>query len=135
MEFAGLSRDAMVARLCDEVEQDNVDQYYAILFPDGTHGDASEPDAEDQGEAPDRARVERIVAKLDSDTDGNISAVEAKVLLSQLLGIPEDEIPDDHEDVVEFAGLAVEAMVDRLCQEVSKDKVDLSRARLVSPES
>ena len=47
---------------------------------------------------PDPARVEKIVAALDKDDDGTITAAEVKVLFSRILKIPEEDIPDDHED-------------------------------------
>ena len=71
-----------------------------------------------------RERVERIVRKLDDDGNGEISVAEAKKLLCTVLQIPEEEVPDDHEDVVEFAGLTVEQMIDRLCEETEKVHVD-----------
>lgn len=47
---------------------------------------------------PDPARVGKIVAALDKDDDGTITAAEVKGLFSRILKIPEEDIPDDHED-------------------------------------
>jgi len=73
---------------------------------------------------PDRDKVERIVKALDSSADGEMSASEIKVLFSKLLGIPEVEIPDDHSEVVLFAGLSLEGMVENLCRDVSRGMVE-----------
>jgi len=73
---------------------------------------------------PDRARVQRIVEKVDSNANGKIDVSEAKELLCMVLGIPENDVPDDHEDVIEFSGLSTAAMVDRLCEEAERGHVN-----------
>ena len=73
---------------------------------------------------PDRARIQRIVEKVDSNANGKIDVSEAKELLCMVLGIPENDVPDDHEDVIEFSGLSTAAMVDRLCEEAERGHVN-----------
>jgi len=47
---------------------------------------------------PDPVKVGKIVAALDKDDDGTITAAEVKVLFSKILKLREEDIPDDHED-------------------------------------
>ena len=95
----------------------------------------------------DLERTKAIVAKLDEDSNGEISLVEVKVLFSKLLDIPAEDIPDDHEEVrsilvglsacvaftlfnpfqpkvIEFAGMSAEDMVQKLQSEIPKVKID-----------
>jgi len=73
---------------------------------------------------PDRAKVEKLVTALDTDADGVVSAAEVKVLFSRLLGVPEDAIPDDNEEVAHFATLTTVAMVDKLVSMADKKLCD-----------
>ena len=63
---------------------------------------------------PDRAKAEKIVLSLDRDGDGQVTIVEVKTLFSKLLDIPVTEIPDDNDEVQQFAGLSMEEMIDML---------------------
>jgi hypothetical protein len=65
-----------------------------------------------------------IVDALDTNADGDLAASEVKVLFSKLLGIPEADIPDDHEEIVGFVGLSTGGMVEKLSTTVPKEKVD-----------
>jgi hypothetical protein len=42
--------------------------------------------------APDRDRVEKIVDALDTDSDGEITIAEVKILFSKLLKVPEEAL-------------------------------------------
>ena len=57
---------------------------------------------------PDKEKIWAIVKALDVSHDGAVSLEEVKVLFSKLLGVTVDDIPDDHEEVVAFAGLEVD---------------------------
>jgi len=76
-------------------------------------------------QAPDKAKVRDIVLAADLNEDGNVSPEEVKILFSRLLGIPEETIPVDHEEVVSFSKLNSDEMVDKLFAGSSKDQVDL----------
>jgi hypothetical protein len=54
---------------------------------------------------PAKYKIGCIVQSLDTDGDGKISFCEVKVLISKLLDIPVEEIPDSHPEVMQFAGL------------------------------
>jgi len=73
---------------------------------------------------PDKEKVKQIIQSLDVDNDDEFSIQEVKVILSNLLQVPVDEIPDDHEEVVSFAGLSCDEMVERLCDSISKEEAD-----------
>jgi len=73
---------------------------------------------------PDQKMVEKIVQALNTADDGVLSVYEIKVLFSKLGDIPMEQIPDDHAEVVAFAGLAPDALVSKLCTNVSKVQVE-----------
>ena len=75
--------------------------------------------------APDKDKVRDIVLAADLNEDGDVSPTEVKILFSRLLGIPEETIPVDHEEVVSFSKLTTEEMVDKLYAGSSKEQVDL----------
>lgn len=79
---------------------------------------------------PDIEKLEAIVAKLDTSQDGTIEAAEVKVLFAKLAGLPVEQIPDDHEEVVAFAGLSNEELAAKLFETVAKEKVDQFYAAL-----
>lgn len=76
-------------------------------------------------QAPDKGKVRDIVLAADLNEDGDVSPQEVTILFSRLLGIPEDTIPIDHEEVVSFSKLATEDMVDKLFAGSSREQVDL----------
>ena len=61
---------------------------------------------------------------LDVSGDGTLQVEEIKELFSKLLDIPADEIPDDHDEVLEFAGMTTDEMVENLSTKCTKDQVD-----------
>lgn len=73
---------------------------------------------------PDRSKVAHLVKKLDVDGNGEIDVGEVKILLSKLLGIPPSVIPDDHEEVLAFAGMDTEGMITKLQSMIPKEKVE-----------
>ena len=79
---------------------------------------------------PERSKVERIVNALDTDRDGTVSAAEIVKLLSRMLGIPEAQIPADHEDVAQLIGLENDALTDKLVESVNRIVVDKYHATL-----
>ena len=72
---------------------------------------------------PYRSKVEEIVHFLDTSGDGELSTAEVKSLFSKLQKVPLEDITDDHPQVVAFAGLSTEAMIDQLCVGVSEEKI------------
>ena len=73
---------------------------------------------------PDREKVEKIVDALDIDGDGNLSVAEVKVLFGKMLQVNPVEIPDDHSEVLAFAGLSREELIEKLVTTTSKDQLD-----------
>jgi hypothetical protein len=73
---------------------------------------------------PDRRKLKRIVAALDADQSGVVSAAEVKILFSGLLEVPVEDIDSEDEEVLEFAGLTQSAMVEALMQDLSREQVD-----------
>jgi hypothetical protein len=73
---------------------------------------------------PDAKRVERIIDALDIDGNGVIAPYEVKILLSRLMKVAVQEIPDDHKEVLAFAGLEKWAMVAKICGMVRKSQID-----------
>ena len=80
--------------------------------------------------ASSKSKVGDIVRALDKDDSGDISAAEVKVLFSRLLEIPVEEIPDDHEGVLAFAGLSVDDMIEKLSLTVGDEDVERYYASL-----
>ena len=125
IEFAGMGIEAMVEKLCLEIPKDKINEFHQALV---------KPAMILLPAPPDRDKVVSIVGRLDQDSDGDISASEAKVLLSKLLGIPEEEIPDNHQDLLEFAGLSTDEMVEKLMRECTVESVDQYWTALGLPE-
>ena len=69
-------------------------------------------------------KLEDIVQKLDTSGDGTIEPSEVKVLIAKLMDIPEQQIPDDHEDILAFAGLSNDELAMKLFETVPKERVD-----------
>jgi len=80
----------------------------------------------------DRIKVHAIVKALDADANGDVSAAEVKVLFAQLTGLHVEDIPDDHEDVVKFAGMELNEMENALSVGVSAEKVPFTYDKLAS---
>ena len=52
-----------------------------------------------------------------------------------ILEIPEEEIPDDHQEILLFVGLKHQELVDKLCENMSKIQIDQCHAILFPPEN
>merc|ERR1712096_387905 len=61
---------------------------------------------------PDRMKMEKIIKTLLGDVKGVLSVKQVQLLFSKLLGIPQEDIGEDHEAVVAFAGLEAEVAVE-----------------------
>ena len=72
---------------------------------------------------PDERKIKRIVKSLDTDGNGSLSAEELKVLFGRLFALDPTDIPDDHEAVVQFVGLSIDAMVTELSKNLSSIEV------------
>jgi len=70
-----------------------------------------------------REIVNRFIDSSDPGIQGSINE-EVKVLFSRLLKIPEQDIPDDHEEVVIFSGMSSAEMCDKLMSSLSHEQVD-----------
>jgi len=81
-----------------------------------------DPEVEMEGFHAPKGLVRDIVEKIDRDGNGNIDTSEIKQFFSLLLEIPEEEIPDDDEEVVAFAGLSVDEMIDELHSSISEEQ-------------
>ena len=64
----------------------------------------------------------QIIKTLLGDVKGVLSVKQVQLLFSKLLGVPQEDIGEDHEAVVAFAGLDAEVAVETLF-----------RPRLISP--
>ena len=73
--------------------------------------------------ARDRERLRKVVGALDVDRDGTMSVEEVKALFSRLFEIPAGDIPDDHPEIEEFAGLTQEQMVEKLHNNLTKEEL------------
>jgi len=73
---------------------------------------------------PDKTKVRKLVDALDTSGDGFLSRDEVKLLFSKLLGVDPTAIPDDHPEVAAYSGLATNAVVQRVVEVASKEKVD-----------
>ena len=62
--------------------------------------------------------------KLDTDNNGTLSADEIKQLFSKLSGRPASLIPDDHPEVLAFAGLPNEAIIERLWKSARPEVIE-----------
>ena len=69
-------------------------------------------------------RMTKIVYALDTSGDGTLQVSEIKELFSKLLGVPADQIADDQAEVMEFAGMKTDEMIETLMTKVDKDRVD-----------
>ena len=72
-------------------------------------------------------KVGAIVDALDVNGDGELSAEEVKVLFAQILGLPPEDIPDEHEDLATFvnlSGLPREEKVVALVEKMSPETID-----------
>lgn len=85
---------------------------------------------------PDRKKVQAIVSALNVDGDDTLSLPEVKSLFGKILQRPSEEIPSDHPEVLELAGLSLKAVEDKLCH-VSKAQIDQYYAALfpATPQS
>ena len=83
---------------------------------------------------PDRQKVEAIVHAIDKDHNGVVAVQEVKLLFSKLFDIPLHSIPDDHEEVLAFAGLSTKEMIEQLCMNIGKDEVDEYYDHLFGPQ-
>jgi len=79
---------------------------------------------------PDELKVRAIIRSVDRDGNGFVSKPEVKSLFSQLFDIPIDSIPDDHEEVVAFAGLNFAEAVELLMESTGKAEVNRYYQRL-----
>ena len=104
-----------------------MDKYYELI----TRACFAEPSPSLLYPMPNKGKVEMIVQALEMDNPGGMLPVkEVKRLFSKLLGVPEDEIPNDHEEVLAFADLAADEKVDKLFAGTSKERVDAYHAEL-----
>lgn len=76
------------------------------------------------GPKPEREKVAKLVALMDADGSGELSPEEVKVMLSKFLDMDEEDIPDDHEEVLALAGLKTDELIDQLLNNVPPDKVN-----------
>jgi len=83
---------------------------------------------------PDRKKVEAIVTSIDRDHNGTMAIEEIKLLFHKLFDIPFHSIPDDHDEVLSFAGLSTTEMVEQLCMSLGKEEVDMHYDHLFGPE-
>jgi hypothetical protein len=139
--FAGLSSQEMVTRLCETVPKAKVEEYYAAMFPAGyeppcttdTTAEPVEPLLGEWSEAPDKEKISRIVQALDTSGDGILAVSEVKALFSNLLEIPVADIPDDHKEVIAFAGLSTQEMIEVLMTTVTRETVERYHAAMFPP--
>lgn len=73
---------------------------------------------------PDRYKVEMIVRSLTVDGEGEVQIDQIRRLFSKLLGVPEQLIPETHEELVAFRRLDKGAMVRKLCYATSVGQVE-----------
>lgn len=69
-------------------------------------------------------KMEKIIKTLLGDVKGVLSVKQVQLLFSKLLGIPQEDIGEDHEAVVAFAGLEAEVAVETLFSGTTKAQVD-----------
>ena len=133
VSFGILSKEEMIERLSVGMPRDGVEAYYVanicskyadIPLPDTKSDNVNTTADSLLNPRPDRAKVERIVAALDVDSDGHLEASEMKVLFSRLTRVPVEEIPDDHPDVLAFSGLKSWAIVAKLCRIARRADID-----------
>lgn len=105
-EFEAMHMEQRVDKLLESTTALQVDQVYLDLDAHKHSGQqmaqraATDSEEEEEGGSlldpkPSRKKVEKIVAILDKDEDGQMSVAEIKVLFSKLLQIPEQDIADD----------------------------------------
>jgi len=133
---------SIVDRMVESFSQPVIDQYYEILYPESMRAENSAAASIQAGIrgwatrqevgtlcapgslfAPNKSRIRRIVDSLDTDGDGTITLNEIKFLFSRLLDVPEEEIGDDHREVVAFVSLPKKAMVEKLANGSTKSQV------------
>jgi len=73
---------------------------------------------------PNPQRVKRIVAGLPRRPDGRAKASGVRSMLSTLLEVSEEAIPESHPEVTSFSILSSEAMATKLCMTVEKERID-----------
>jgi len=126
MRFTGVSADELSSRLESSVSDEEVDQYYATLFPELVTGQKTSftPPETNKNQEVVRDQIKSIVIAIDQDGDGMLDIGEVKILFSKLLELPIEEIADDHEDVVKFSGLTTDMMTEKLLSSVTKKEVE-----------
>ena len=117
LAFAGLSIEAVIEKLWKSAKPAVIEKYYRVMFnlaPEDELPKRVAPIVSNNPNQADLYLIEQIVMKLDSDCNGTLSADEVKELFSKLSGRPVSVIPDDHPEVLAFAGLPIEAVIDKL---------------------
>jgi len=149
--FSDLSTEDLAEKLWKTAPKVTVELYYGALFgnealteafgppsrPRSTVGGSSfarsprspqrlsiEIQASSSVEHKYLSRVGKLLHALDTNADGTMDKEELKVLFSRLHGIPSAMIDDDHDEVVQFAGMEISAMVKRLVETVPSNKID-----------
>ena len=54
----------------------------------------------EEAQMPVTEKIEAIIQALDVNGDGELSPDEVKVLFSQIMAVPAEDIPDDHEVLI-----------------------------------
>jgi len=72
----------------------------------------------------DFAKVQAIVNFLDADQNGYMDPSEVKVLIAKISGVAEDDLPDDHPDVMTLANIPADELVKRLWDNTDDDLID-----------
>jgi len=88
---------------------------------------------------PDSSKLKEMVQSLDLEGEGPDKSTSHRTrviqgFLSKLLKIPEDEIEEDHEELVEILGMNSDQMVEQLEKRVSKVVVDAYYKDVLTPQ-
>jgi len=119
--FGELSPRSMAGKLVDGCSRAQIEALYLREFPTAVHEGTRRTRLSLFAPRPDEWKVARIAQSLEFDHaglgtrgEGLLSLQEVQRLFGILLGIPEEEVPPTHREVVEFIGLSPSGVVDKL---------------------